>query len=81
MVILWCMELNMNPVLNCGSLLYLYVFMYRLDIPPGTKVRLVDPEFCHGRILLRSSTISILGGLVPDLVELWKSQEVCVLMQ
>ena len=46
-----------------------------MDIPPGTKVRLTNPEFCNGRILLRSSSISILGGAVSDLVELWKSQE------
>lgn len=56
--------------LSCESI------SYRIDTPPGTKVMLTNPEFYHGRLLLRPSCITILGGIVKELYDLWKSQEV-----
>lgn len=38
----------------------------------------INPEFHNGRILLRPDMIRVLGGIVPDLYELWKSQEVFI---
>ncbi|CBK22747.2 uncharacterized protein [Blastocystis hominis] len=47
----------------------------RLDTPPGTKILLTDPEFYNGRCLLRQGKIQVLGGVVSEMVALWKAQE------
>lgn len=48
----------------------------RLNTAPGTKVLLTNPDFFNGTLLLRPSSIRVLGGVVSDLYELWKAQEV-----
>lgn len=53
------------PILTCS-----------LDIAPGTKVLLKNPEFYNGRLLLRQNAIKVLGGLVQELYDAWKAQEV-----
>ena len=37
---------------------------------------LTNPDFFNGTLLLRPSSIRVLGGVVSDLYELWKAQEV-----
>lgn len=37
-----------------------------------------DPEFYNGRLLLRRDFIKVLGGLVQELYDVWKAQEVCL---
>lgn len=54
------------------------LFTHSLDTPPGTKVLIKDPEFYNGRLLLRRDFIKVLGGLVQELYDVWKAQEVCL---
>lgn len=37
---------------------------------------LTNPELFNGYLLLRPSCIKVLGGVVPEMYELWKAQEV-----
>ena len=37
---------------------------------------LTNPDFFNGTLLLRPNSIQVLGGVVSDLYELWKAQEV-----
>lgn len=46
-----------------------------LTTVPGTKVMLTNPEFYNGSILLQPKHIRVLGGVVPELYEAWKAQE------
>ena len=56
----------------------LSVFIHSLDTAPGTKVLLKDPEFYNGRLLLRQTHIKVLGGVVQELYDAWKAQEVAM---
>lgn len=56
------------------SVIFLFVIA-SLNTVPGTKVLITDPEFYNGSILLRPQHIRILGGVVPELHEAWKAQE------
>ena len=68
----YCIEYDAIPELRlCLGL----EVICRLDIPPGTKVMLTNPEFYNGRCLLHAGSIKVLGGVVSSLVELWKAQE------
>lgn len=49
--------------------------IHSLDTPPGTKILLTDPEFYNGRCLLRQGKVQVLGGVVSEMVALWKAQE------
>ena len=53
------------PILTCS-----------LGTAPGTKALLKNPEFYNGRLLLRQNAIKVLGGLVQELYDAWKAQEV-----
>ena len=46
-----------------------------MNTAPGTKVLLTNPDFFNGTLLLRPNSIRVLGGVVSDLYELWKAQE------
>ena len=63
-----------EPITSLRFVLYIWVIR-SMDKPPGTKILLTDPEFYNGRCLLRQSKIRVLGGVVPDMVALWKAQE------
>lgn len=48
----------------------------RLNTAPGTKILLSNPEFFNGTLLLRQNGVRVLGGVVSEMYELWKAQEV-----
>ena len=63
-----------KPITSLRFVHYFWVIR-SMDKPCGTKILLTDPEFYNGRCLLRQSKIRVLGGVVPDMVALWKAQE------
>ena len=63
-----------EPINSLRYVLFLQL-IHSLDTPPGTKILLTDPEFYNGRCLLRQGKIQVLGGVVSEMVALWKAQE------
>ncbi|KNB46360.1 hypothetical protein JH06_0142 [Blastocystis sp. subtype 4] len=64
-----------DGVSTVSAIEYESIQQLSLNTVPGTKVLITDPEFYNGSILLRPQHIRILGGVVPELHEAWKAQE------
>jgi hypothetical protein len=54
------------------------MFCCSLNTPPGTKLYLKNESLpmVHGIVLLKSSSVEVLGGRVPPLVEKWELNRV-----
>ena len=55
----------------------MYMMMYSLDTPPGTKVSIKGSvAIVNGFMLLKKSSMEVLGGRVEGLHKKWSSMKV-----